>query len=69
MRQTLHMTERAAEPTNVTVTLDFYASTVNSHRYRECGHKDDWAIGDLYVKIQALPHPPPRRIEVTISHF
>lgn len=43
--------------------LDLHASTVNSYRYRERGHRDDWAIGDLYVKRQALPEPPPPRIE------
>jgi hypothetical protein len=56
------------EATTVTVTLDLYTSTVNSYRYRELGQRDDWAIGDLYVKMQALPEPPPKRIEVTISY-
>jgi hypothetical protein len=35
-----HMTERPAEPTNVSVTLNVYTSTLNSHRYRECGHTE-----------------------------
>lgn len=62
------MAEPTAEATTVTVTLDYYTSTVNSYRYRECGHRDDWAIGDLYVKTQAPPEPPPSRIEVTITY-
>ena len=67
--ETGQMAEPAAETTSVTATLDLYTSTVNSYRYRECGHRDDWAIGDLYVKMQALPQPPPSRIEVTISYL
>ena len=51
-----------------TGTLDLYEAVVNSVRYRERGHRDDWLIGDLYVKKQALPQPPPDRIEVTLSH-
>ena len=52
-----------------TVTLDLYDAVVNSVRYREEGHRDDWLIGDLYIKNQALPEPPPTRIEVTVSHL
>lgn len=67
--ETGRMAEPAAEATTVTATLGLYASTVNSYRYRECGHRDDWAIGDLYAKKQALPQPPQSRIEVTISYL
>ena len=52
-----------------TVILDLYEAVVNSVRYRERGHRDNWLIGDLYVKNQALPQPPPTRIEVTVSHL
>lgn len=58
------MTDNA---TSFTVTLELYESKVNSIRYRECGHRDDWLIGDLYVKNQALPEPPPTRIEVKVT--
>lgn len=51
-----------------TVTLDLYESVVHSIRYRERGHRDDWLIGDLYVRRQALPEQPPSRIQVTVSH-
>ena len=52
-----------------TVTLSLDDVVVNSVRYREDGHRDDWMIGDLYLKHQALPVPPPNRIEVTVSHL
>ena len=52
-----------------TITLSLYDVVVNSVRYREDGHRDDWMIGDLYLKHQALPAPPPRRIEVTVSQL
>lgn len=51
------------------VTLSLYDQLVNSARYREDGHREDWMIGDLYVKNQALPEPPPKRIEVTVTHL
>ena len=51
-----------------TVTLDLYEAVVHSVRYRERGHRDDWLIGDLYVKNQALPQPAPRRIEVSVAY-
>ncbi len=63
------MTGTPTEASTITVTLDLYTSAVNSDRYRECGHRNDWAIGDLYVKMQALPEPPPTRLEVTVSYL
>lgn len=61
-------TGRVDEEERFTVTLDLYESVVNSVRYRERGHRDDWLIGDLYVKNQALPERPPGRIEVTVAY-
>jgi hypothetical protein len=58
----------ADSETSFTVTFDFYETKVNSVRYRERGHRDDWLIGDLYVKNQALPEPAPTRIEVQVSY-
>jgi hypothetical protein len=53
----------------ITATLYLYDdSPVNSVRYRERGHKDDWAFGDVYVRRQVLPEPPPMRIEIAISY-
>lgn len=53
----------------MTATLDLYDdSVVNSCRYREHGHRDDWAFGDVYVRRQVLPDPPPKRLEIAISY-
>jgi hypothetical protein len=53
----------------ITATLDLYDdSVVNSCRYRERGHRDDWAFGDVYVRRQVLPEPPPKRLEIAISY-
>jgi hypothetical protein len=53
----------------ITATLDLYDDfVVNSCRYRERGQRDDWAFGDVYVRRQALPEPPPKRLEITVSY-
>jgi hypothetical protein len=52
-----------------TVTLQLYDVVVNSVRYREEGHRDDWLVGDVYVRNQALPEPPPICIQVSVSHL
>ena len=39
----------------LTVTLSLYDVVVNSVRYREDGHRDDWIIGELHLKHQAPP--------------
>ena len=62
------MPEHTGESTTVTVTLDLYDTVVNSYRYRETGHRDDWAVGDMYVRFQALPEQPPKRIRVSLSY-
>ena len=52
-----------------TVTLQLYDVVVNSVRYREEGHRNDWLVGDVYVRNQALPEPPPTYIQVSVSHL
>lgn len=53
----------------ITATLDLYDdSPVHSFRYRERGHRDDWAFGDVYVRRQVLPDTPPKRLEIAISY-
>lgn len=53
----------------ITATLDLYdESPVNSVRYRERGHSDDWAFGDVYIRRQVLPDPAPARLEIAVSY-
>lgn len=48
--------------------MDFLTSRVHSHRYEERGPKDNWLVGDLYVRRSALPDPPPKTITIAIAY-
>jgi hypothetical protein len=62
-RETARMGEN---PHRFTVTLTPYDVVVNSVHYREDGHRDNWMIGDLYLKHQAPPTPPRKRKEAEV---